>query len=38
VDRAQGWHIGFPEPELPMADPLGETGGRSLTLTRRPRS
>ena len=38
VDRAQGWHIGFPEPELPMADPMGETGGRSLILPRRPRS
>jgi EAL domain-containing protein (putative c-di-GMP-specific phosphodiesterase class I) len=38
VDRAQGWHVGFPEPDLPMADSLGETGGRSLTLPRRPRS
>jgi len=33
VDRAQGWHIGFPEPELPAADT-----GASLILTRRPRS
>ena len=33
VDRAQGWHIGFPEPELPAADT-----GASLVLPRRPRS
>jgi len=33
VDRAQGWHIGFPEPELPAADT-----GASLILPRRPRS
>ena len=33
VDRAQGWHIGFPEPELPAADI-----GASLILPRRPRS
>jgi diguanylate cyclase (GGDEF)-like protein len=33
VDRAQGWHIGFPEPELPTAD-----AGASLILPRRLRS
>lgn len=32
VDRAQGWHVGFPEPELPTAD-----AGASLILPRRPR-
>jgi EAL domain-containing protein (putative c-di-GMP-specific phosphodiesterase class I) len=30
VDRAQGWHIGFPEPNLPFVDV-----DASLTLTRR---
>jgi diguanylate cyclase (GGDEF)-like protein len=37
VDRAQGWHVGYPEPNLPLADPMSETGGRSLILPRRPR-
>jgi len=32
VDRAQGWHVGFPEPDLPVA----ETGA-SLILPRRQR-
>jgi diguanylate cyclase (GGDEF)-like protein len=32
VDRAQGWHVGFPEPDLPAADV-----GASLILPRRPR-
>jgi len=32
VDRAQGWHVGFPEPELPVVD-----AGASLILPRRPR-
>ena len=32
VDRAQGWHVGFPEPELPVAD-----AGASLILPRRSR-
>ncbi len=33
VDRAQGWHVGFPEPNLPVVDV-----DASLTLPRRPRS
>ncbi len=33
VDRAQGWHVGFPEPELPVQD-MNE----SLILPRRPRA
>ncbi len=33
VDRAQGWHVGFPEPNLPVAD-----ADASLILPRRPRS
>ena len=33
VDRAQGWHVGFPEPELPTVE-----AGASLILPRRPRS
>ena len=32
VDRAQGWHVGYPSPDLPVV----ETGG-SLILPRRPR-
>jgi diguanylate cyclase (GGDEF)-like protein len=32
VDRAQGWHVGFPEPDLPVAEV-----GASLILPRRPR-
>jgi diguanylate cyclase (GGDEF)-like protein len=34
VDRAQGWHVGYPSPDLPVV----ETGaGASLILPRRPR-
>jgi hypothetical protein len=32
VDRAQGWHVGYPSPDLPVV----ETGA-SLILPRRPR-
>jgi diguanylate cyclase (GGDEF)-like protein len=33
VDRAQGWHVGFPEPNLPVVDL-----DASLTLLRRPKT
>jgi len=32
VDRAQGWHVGYPSPDLPVAE-----AGASLILPRRPR-
>jgi diguanylate cyclase (GGDEF)-like protein len=32
VDRAQGWHVGYPSPDLPVVD-----AGASLILPRRPR-
>ena len=32
VDRAQGWHVGYPSPDLPIVE-----AGASLILPRRPR-
>ena len=34
VDRAQGWHMGYPSPDLPVVE---AGAGASLILPRRPR-